>query len=647
MTPSPSAGPKRRGGMARRVALWVLFGAGGVFAGVLWMGYVLTESLLQEQVQRTVDAQVYQAGAEVDARLGDAEAAVRELAARLSFRTLGPEEARGALERTLEDNPTLYGSCAAFSPASLGRPAAPYLFRRGDGLTYRDLSRGGYDYRNHPWYLLPQGLDQPCWSEPYFDEGGGEVLMTTFGVPFRDAQGRFAGVVTGDVALEWLSDLLRSLSLPPGGVAFLLSGRGKLLAVSVPGLTGTEDLPRMREGKAEDLRRRMVGQDRGTLAAENPRTGEPGRVTFGPLPTNDWSLGVFVPRSALTAVLVPLHRRLALVALGGVLFLAGAALLVARSVVRPVKVLEGAAQELALGHLLVPVPEFPGDDEPARLARALETARKDLLRYLEEQERDAAERARSRTELDLAARIQKGLLPAAFPRTETFAVAGRLEAAREVGGDLYDAFLDDRGFLFLAMGDVAGKGIPAALFMAAVRTGMGVLGRSALSPARILERLNDQFSRDNDTAMFVTLFLARVDPVAGRCVYASAGHPAPVRVTRSGAASLFDVAPALPVGAIPGTAYRDETLELGEEELWVLFTDGVTEAFSPGGELFGVPRLEELLRSQKAASPEEAVDRVVEAVVAFEDGQDPSDDRAVLAVRLKAPDGGTETVERL
>ena len=79
MTPSPSAGPKRRGGMARRVALWVLFGAGGVFAGVLWMGYVLTESLLQEQVQRTVDAQVYQAGAEVDARLGDAEAAVREL----------------------------------------------------------------------------------------------------------------------------------------------------------------------------------------------------------------------------------------------------------------------------------------------------------------------------------------------------------------------------------------------------------------------------------------------------------------------------------------------------------------------------------------------------------------------------------------
>ena len=622
----------RPGGMARKVALWVLFAAGGVFAAVLVLGYGLTESLLRQQVRATLSAQVLQAGATVDARLGDAEGAVRELGAFLSGQSLKPQGVYPLLARTLEDNPLLYGSCAAFSPAALGKPSAPYLFRRGEDLVSRDLSAKGYDYLSHPWYLIPQGQNQPAWSEPYYDEGGGDALMATYGVPFRDARGRFAGVATGDVTLEWLSDLLRSLPLPEGGVAFLLSGRGRLLAVSVPRVS-LDRLPREHAGNGE-LRRRMLAQEEGTLEARDPRTGEPGQVIYGPLPTNGWSLGVFVPRSALAAQLVPLHRRLALVALGGVLLLAGAALLVARSVARPVELLEGAAQELALGHLLVPMPVFAGDDEPARLARALESARKDLLRFLEEQQREAEARSRTRTEMDLAARIQKGLLPSCFPRGEGFAASGVLEAARVVGGDLYDAFLDDRGFLFLAMGDVAGKGIPAALFMAAVRTGMGVLGRSALSPARILERLNEQFSGDDDTAMFVTLFLARVDLEEHRCVYASAGHPAPLRVDRSGAVTPFAFPPAPPVGVFPGLVYQEQVLDIPGEERWILFTDGITEAFSPAGELFGTSRLEALVAFLAEASPEEAALRVVGAASDFEEGQDPSDDRAVLAVRL-------------
>ncbi len=249
-----------------------------------------------------------------------------------------------------------------------------------------------------------------------------------------------------------------------------------------------------------------------------------------------------------------------------------------------------------------------------------------------------AQKDRMEGELTVARDIQMSMLPLifpAFPEHDELDVHAVVYPAREVGGDFYDFFfLDERRFCFV-IGDVSDKGVPAALFMAVTKTLIKSRALEDGSPASILTHVNDELSKDNDSCMFVTLFIAILDTASGEVTYTNAGHNPPYIKRESGAVEALAQRHGPVLGAMEGVTYRSTTLRLSTGDQMVLFTDGVTEAMSPAKKLFGETRLVELLEGDSLNVPKKIVTKVIDSVQAFEDGSEQSDDVTVLTVQYK------------
>jgi phosphoserine phosphatase RsbU/P len=244
------------------------------------------------------------------------------------------------------------------------------------------------------------------------------------------------------------------------------------------------------------------------------------------------------------------------------------------------------------------------------------------------------------SELRVAREIQRGLVPrdfAALRAGGTVDCAACLEPARAVGGDLYDVFrLDDRR-LCLVVGDVSGKGIPAALFMVMTLTLIRGIARLSGRPDEILGRVNEALSADNPSSMFVTLFCAVLEQDTGRLTCASGGHLSPLLVRHGQAPRPALTAEGTLVGVLPGLTYSAVELMLEPGDLLVAFTDGVTEARNPDAELFGEARLRDLLGGLRDGTPGVAVAAILDGVRAFAGSAEQADDIAILALRYAGP----------
>ena len=231
--------------------------------------------------------------------------------------------------------------------------------------------------------------------------------------------------------------------------------------------------------------------------------------------------------------------------------------------------------------------------------------------------------------------IQTGLLPANIPAQiqgtglDVFAV---LEPARQVGGDLFEVLRLGPDRVLVAVGDVSGKGIPAALFMAVAMTLLRSLARQGNTPEEILRQLNDELLQQNPRGMFVTLQCLVFDLATGCVTCASAGHHAAVRITPGHAPRPAFTSPGRVLGLMPADDITSETLELQAGETFVLFTDGVSEAFDPNEELFGEERLLAHLQASPGRSARETTLGVLEAVRRHAAGAQQSDDITVVSV---------------
>ena len=258
-----------------------------------------------------------------------------------------------------------------------------------------------------------------------------------------------------------------------------------------------------------------------------------------------------------------------------------------------------------------------------------------------ELERRQAEAARARLDGEMAAakRIQMGILPdssLAFPNESRFAVAAVSEPARTVGGDLYDFFLLDDRRLFFLVGDVAGKGPEASLFMAIAK----VLCKSAAlrgmdDLGALLSLANAEIARDNPATMFVTAFAGVLDVETGRLDYCSAGHEPPWRIGRNGLERLEGLG-GPPLCLLDDFDYPTDSVDLAPGDRVVVVTDGVTEAADTSGALFGVERSEAaVLAGAEAESADGALQALLVPVNRFAEGAEPSDDLTAMVVEWR------------
>jgi sigma-B regulation protein RsbU (phosphoserine phosphatase) len=238
-------------------------------------------------------------------------------------------------------------------------------------------------------------------------------------------------------------------------------------------------------------------------------------------------------------------------------------------------------------------------------------------------------------ELGIAAQIQQSMLPKNFPPypdRQEFSLYASMFAAKEVGGDFYDFFLIDHNRLGFVIGDVSGKGVPAAIFMAVSRTLLRATALEGLTPGECLNYVNTALSSESDTTMFVSTFYGVLHTGTGRVEYSVGGHNPPF-ILKPGGVQVMEVEPGIVVGALAESRYQNSSLQLEPGDGMVLYTDGVTEALDAADVLYSEERLEHLLGEVKDQPPEDIVRRVVGDVRRHAGGVAQSDDVTVMAIR--------------
>ena len=251
----------------------------------------------------------------------------------------------------------------------------------------------------------------------------------------------------------------------------------------------------------------------------------------------------------------------------------------------------------------------------------------------------SAEKERISTELSLATKIQASMVPhifPAFPERSDFDIYGSMNPAKEVGGDFYDFSLVDDDHLVMAIADVSGKGVPAALFMMASMIILQGTARNSDSPAEILRQTNEIICSNNQQEMFVTVWLGILEISTGKLKTANAGHEYPALTEKPG--SQFEMVMRkhnFVIGGIPGMKYTEHELQLKPGSKIFLYTDGVTEAVNEKGEMFGNDRLIEALNVDCNAEPEQVLENVHKCIDDFVQDAEQFDDMTMLCMEYK------------
>lgn len=598
-------------------------------------------------VERHLLVQLGKHAAQIDGQFYAATQIPKTLSAMLSVDCTQNEEDFDAMIRgILKASPHLIGSCIAFEPNEFREGVeqfAPYVCRSFSGseeLFSSDLAKTyTKEYMQWDWYRIPKETGQASWSEPYFDEGGGNVLMCTYSVPlFR--KGKFIGVITVDISLDETRNTMSHIA-SDGTKYRLISSTGTFIAAPEPELVMTETIFSLAENQHDSdlttIGHDMLKGNSGMLTRSGIKSEQQVWLAYTPLPISGWGLMATIPQSL---VLAPVYDRLYRSVFRFFIHLVViSALIVVVSwrLASPIKRLAQFAQKLAAGDLHAHVGNIQLAREIDQLAHAFDKMVVDLKSNIDHRLKEESARRTVEGELRAARKIQASLLPRVFPpfpdRSE-FALYATNEPATFIAGDFFDFFFIEPDKLAFVIADVSGHGIPAALFMAVSRTAIRTVAVSGQSPREIIDHINKVLSADNDDMMFVTLFYGHYDIKTGDLTYVNAGHNPPYVVRKDGHCEKLPATGPL-VATIENVSYGERTIHMGAGDLLVTFTDGVTEAHSSRDNvLYGEERLERLIQRINEKSVEEICDMIRHDTDHFAH-HERQDDATLLVLRRK------------
>ena len=556
--------------------------------------YNFTHRVLEAEANKRAEGQLKATELQILNVMDQVETAVRNSVWSVEQQLGKPDSLLAITTRLVATNPVICGSTVALKDKNL----APYSYQEGNVILTSSLATEEYDYKNQEWFLSPIGLGSGYWSEPYFDEGGGNMLMTTYSVPVKDKKGNVA-VFTADVSLDWLAEMMDNVKVYPSSFSMLVSREGRIMACPAETLVMNhtiEDLAHL-TGDAESFE----GINRALLSGESGRAsvnleGKSQYLFFDSVDRTGWAMSIVIPEEEVYGEVNRIGRMVIVLQIIGIAMLIIILFFMIKS--------QRKMQEVELN------------------------------------------KSRMEGELQVARGIQMSMIPKIFPpypeRGDVDMYAA-VVPAKEVGGDLYDFYIREEK-LFFCIGDVSGKGVPASLVMAVTRSLFRTVSAHEKSPQRIVTSINNSMADMNETNMFVTMFCGVLDLKTGHLRYCNAGHNAPVLVGKGGNAELH-VIPNLPLGVLTEMSFTEQEVDLECGTGLFLYTDGLTEAESATHELFGEERMYNALNANLCSG--EQIQAMTDAVKAFVKEADQSDDLTMLYIRFMNNHVSEETERHL
>jgi sigma-B regulation protein RsbU (phosphoserine phosphatase) len=280
-----------------------------------------------------------------------------------------------------------------------------------------------------------------------------------------------------------------------------------------------------------------------------------------------------------------------------------------------------------------------GRDEVVQLfslnpSLALELMQLSNKRFIQNLRAETEAKERIKSELRIAREIQASMLPRMFPDRAEFELYATMDAAEEVGGDFYDFFFVNPTKLCLVIGDVSGKGVPAALFMAVSKALLRSEAMRDYPPHEVLARVNQLLCPENQICMYVTVFCLMLDTRTGVAEYCNGGHPAPLVTNESGRVEQLEAPQGAVLGVMENAVYESRRQVLSKGDLLLFYTDGVTEAINPQYQLFSDKRLQSCLTPNSKRPVAEVVAEIRRKIGDYAQGQPQSDDITMLGLRF-------------
>ena len=630
----------------KRVLLFCLLLGGVIFT----IYYFFSRTTIEKATRQNAINLANNTISRIEQVVKPAEKIPENLAWMLETGALPKDSIESFLTRLIKNNAEIFGSAIAFESNVLAEGLtayAPYAYRSGDSVKTTDLWSPGYNYFIMDWYQIPAVLKEPYWSEPYYDEGGGEEIMTTYSVPFfmkKAGETVFGGIITIDISLDWLTEIVNSVKIFENGYAFLISRSGVYVThPNRPQIMNETIFSRAKELDQPEMRE--IGRDmiHGKSKLSNIMLKDKGNVWIyhTQLPSTKWSLGVVYPHREMYASLHNLNLILLLLSIAGLGLLTFFTIRIINQQISPLTKLNNSARIIAEGNFDSKLPDIQTNDEMQELHDSFQFMQKELADYIVHLRETTSAKEKIESELRIAREIQMSMIPhifPPFPELEEIDLFASLESAKEVGGDLYDFFLMDGKHLCFAIGDVSGKGVPASLFMAVTRTLLRSVTEKNKNAAGIVRSMNKTLSFNNESNMFVTLFVGILDISIGELRYCNAGHNPPVLIKKGSTVNFFDITKAIPVGLFEDFDFVEETVQMQPFDQLFLYTDGLTEAENAEENLFGEEKLLQVVRENAASSPKELIDSAKRAIAMHVNGFEQSDDLTMMGITYYGKD---------
>ena len=299
------------------------------------------------------------------------------------------------IESALANNGEIFGSAIAFEPYGFNSDSyyfAPYAYRKNDQIKTTFLGGDSYRYFFWDWYQIPKELNRPIWSEPYYDEGGGNIIMATFSAPFyKESDGKeiFGGVVTSDISLMWLKDIVSAARIYRTGYGFLISQNGVFFTHPQKKLIMRESIFSVAEARNDfqlrEIGKSMIKGEEGFVPLRDFISGKKSWMYYVSLPSTGWALGVVISEDELFAPVRQLSTKIIIIGLIGLVFLGVIIAYLSRTVTKPVKILDETTSVIAGGDFSVSVNET-GPKEIAHLAQSFNQLGQKLIEYIQKRD---------------------------------------------------------------------------------------------------------------------------------------------------------------------------------------------------------------------------------------------------------------------
>jgi sigma-B regulation protein RsbU (phosphoserine phosphatase) len=544
-----------------------------------------------------------------------------------------PDKLFDHLGRIVRQNPGIVSCGLLFVPdyfPEKGRFFVPFATRdSADVVSIMRIDSVYHNYFEEDWYVERLESDSADWVDPYFENPLltthiAPRLLTTYAIPIHNHEGRPVAVLCSDLSLEDLRiDMLQKVRQgkkhyeqyqknPSYCCIIDRNGRFILHPDMERMLKDTLDANITFEGK------------KGTASAIID--GVPSQIYYRNVKYTEWTVMMVVPEDVIKR-----HgRMLNIIILAAMLVGLAAIYLFCRQQIRkitlPLHRFAHSAEEVAKGNFNTPLPDIRDDDEIRLLRDSFGNMQQSLSLYIEELTKTTAQKTAIESELSIARNIQNSMVPSTFPNREGLDMYASMTPAKAVGGDLYDFFLRGNS-LYFCIGDVAGKGVPAALVMTTVCGAFRLLTESESEPVRIVSRMNDMMTRDNSMTIFVTFFAGVLDLETGNLCYCNAGHKAPYVNGEP-----LPVVKNLPIGAMPDWTFTQQQTTLAPGTTLFLYTDGLDEAENAQRQMFGKERIWEVLQAS-SPEPQILISQMTQAVAHFVGDTEQSDDLTMLALQ--------------